>query len=152
MVPGIYHFYIVMSNLTSDGIAGYELKLTPEGNLTYFNLTFPTDEYINVGTREYEIIVGFGSPLMSTENCLLVGEIDCYLADEAAANFFIEPIYFASIEDSPCYLDCYDTQLIKPLIQSSGDVEDPVLMINDGHCGPVATDEVTWDGVKSLYR
>ena len=151
VVPGIYHFFIVMTDLTSDGISGFELKLQPEGNVTYFNLSFPGD-YINVGTRENEMILGFGQPIMATDGCLVAGELDVYLADELAANFFIEPIYFASIVGSPCYLDAYDTQLIKPLIQSSGEEEEPVLMINDGHCGPVATQPRTWDGVKSLYR
>lgn len=152
---GIYHFYVVLTDLTSDGIRGIEFKMVPEGDLSvYFNPTFPTADFINVGTRTYEFIVGFGSPLMATDGLLVAMEFDAYLSafEVDGGRMYLYPTYFASYEGFPCYLDAYDTDIIKPLTPSSGDSAEPVLSVNDGHCGPVPTQAASWDGVKSLYR
>lgn len=149
---GMHHFYVVLSELTSLGIRGFEMKLLVDGGLTYFNFTFPTDEYINVGIREGEVIVGFPQPLLAVDGKLMVMEFDSYLADEDPAKYFIDHIYFSSIEDHPCYLDCEDVELLKPLYQTSGSEIEAVLEINGGHCGPISAEPAAFDKVKSLYR
>lgn len=150
--PGLHHFYLVLRDLTSPGIHGFELKLTCDGPISFFNYTFPTDQFINVGQREGEIIVGFAQPVMATDGILVAMEFDVYLQEEDASHFFVGNVYFPSIEDAPCYLDSEDIENLKPLYQASGSEEEPVLFINDGRCGPVADEPAALDAVKSLYR
>jgi hypothetical protein len=149
---GMHHFYVVLSQLTSPGIRGFELQLDVSGAINYFNFTFPSDQCINMGQREGEIIVGFAQPLMATDGVLMVMEFDGYLADEDPALYYIDHIYFPSLEGCPCYLDSEDVELLKPLYQASGSEEEPVLYINSGHCGPVASEPAAFDKVKSLFR
>jgi len=152
VLPGFFHFYVVIENLTSPGVAGFEMKLEVEGAYTFFNLQLTADQYIDVATKPGEVIAGFAAPVMAVDGKLVIMTFDGILDDEDPVTFFTKPVYFPSIAGYPCYLDSDDNQIVKSLMPVSGDAEVGVLFLNAGHCGPVPAEKSDWGAVKSLYR
>jgi len=148
-VPGLMHVYLVLSNLTSPTVDGFECKITSQGGLlvAYDSKTFPLDT-IDVGTRYGEIIAGFGQPLPVADGKAVVMEFDIVVTDAAVpGELFIDPLYFPSVPGAPAYL--FDGEVIP--VHNSTAPGLPVLVTN-GTEEPVATESTSFDNLKSLYR
>jgi len=151
---GFYNAFVVLTNLTSPSIGGWEAKVTFTGgglltNVAYVGLA------INAATRTNEYIVGLGEPLVADQGTLAVMSMTLYIFDTLVVTHgFVGPVYYNSIEgvELPCYLDGDDMELIKPLYPSLGTIDEPVLILNDKCSGPVANTPSSWGDLKSLYR
>ena len=146
--------YVVVTHPTSPtGVGGWEAKIWPEGP-AYVTEWELLGNAINVGTREHEFIVGVSDPLYNPFSypAVVVAIMHLLIVDTSEpVNFYIDGVYFHSLPDrQPAYLDGEDYDIIKKLQQSTGGADFPVATIN-GECA-VATESVTFDGVKALYR
>lgn len=149
--------WLVITHPTSPlGVGSWEARVSWEGPI------IPTNWILFGGGIDFnsdpnEFVVGVTEPLVNnyTWPSVVVAEVHFLLFDTAfPAEFFIDGVFLHSLpERVPAYLDGgeypnYTT--IKELRQSTGGPEFPVATIN-GECA-VASDETTWDGVKSMFR
>ena len=148
-VAGVHHVYMVLTNVTSPTVDGFECKITAEGGMiiSYASKVFPL-ETINVGTRYGEVIAGFGSPLATVNGNAMVMEFDIIITDPGMPGLlYIAPVYFPSIPGAPAYLSAGEIVAAK---NSTGPGM-PVLVTNIPE-EPVATETTSFDNLKSLYR
>ncbi len=146
----IVNAFLVLTNMTAADAKGYELKLVLEGGFQLVSLGFPVD-VVNVGTKPGEQIVGFAYPVAAEAGTVVLAMYTFYVSDESVSSFAtIERIYFPSLPGVPSYLDG-DGNIIE-MRQSTGGPYDPVFILNGDCFGPVATEETTFDNLKSLYR
>ncbi len=145
--------HVVISNLTSPTVAGFEMKLMAYGPMVIntSSIEFPT-QFINVGSRFGEIIVGFDIPLLASEGSLDVMTFQAVVSDAStAAGLLIKPIYFSSIPGVPCYLVNGSSGELIEMRQSTGGPDDAVFVVNS-ETVPVSTQSTSFDSLKSLYR
>lgn len=146
--------YLVLTNLTSSGILGWEAKVTFTGGGVLTNAVL-MGQAINAATRPSEYIVGLATPMMANQGTVSVMTMVLYIFDVTVPTLgFVGPVYYNSIEgvELPCYLDGDDVELIKPLYPVMGDIAEPVLILNDSCTGPVPNETSSWGELKSLYR
>lgn len=149
---GFYNAFVVLTNLTSPTIGGWEAKITMNGGGQITEVA-PRGLPINAATRQDEYIIGLGEPLLAVAGRCVVADISFVVANAAVPTYgFIGPVYYDSLENGlPAYLDGADSGLIKPLLPRIGEVTDPQFIVN-GDCGPVANEEASFGAVKSLFR
>lgn len=153
-VDGMITTYVVLTELTSPSILGWEAMITSVGEgavmtgVTYHGLS------INAATRTDEYMVGLGEPLVAVDGMIVVMDMNYYIFDSTLPlEVFMGPVYYHTADEAlPCYLDGEDVELAKPLVPSSGDLEAPVLTANENCTGPVADERRSWGDVKSLFR
>jgi hypothetical protein len=153
MAPGIQYGYIVITHPTSpQGVGGWEASLSWDGPAVLSNWEL-AGSAINFLT-EPNFYVGLGAPIINpfTYPAIICARFQLELLDNTQpVNFYIDGVYAPSLESGqPAYLDGADYEIIKPLQQPTGGPDIPVATIN-GDCA-VATQDVTWSAVKSLYR
>jgi len=153
---GLYEsaLHLVMTDVTSNVVAGWEARIIAEGPITLF---LPATDgllhsAINVGSGE-EYIVGLGEPQIGST--ILLANFSIYVsgADEPGL-IYIDGVFQHSLPNRvPAYVDGTDPEnmIEKPLHQSTGGASDPVLYVN-GECVPVGVEQSTFGGVKSLFR
>ena len=145
--------HLVVSNMTANELAGFEMKMVADGPLFIVEGTFnyPT-QAINVATRANEFIVGFDAPIPAISGSVEVLAFSAIVTDSAVpAGIRIEPVYFASLEGVPSFLVDANTGELVEMRQSTGGANDPVFVVNSDII-PVATEATTFDSLKSLYR
>ncbi len=153
-VEGMITTYVVLTELTSSSISGWEAKITAVGDgavmtgVTYRGLA------IDAATRTDEYMVGLGEPLAAVDGTVVVMDMGFYFFDSLVPlEVFVGPVYYHTADEAlPCYLDGDDVNLAIALTPSSGDVETPVFEANGNCTGPVADEAASWGDVKSLYR
>ena len=153
---GIFHVYIVGTNMTSPTIKGIEFKLSHD-NALMANLTFPPGA--DFGNREDEHTIAYYVPEpVLGDGSFIFAQYDILISDASAPTFgYLRNLYFHSLpEPVPAYLDGEDLNLIKPLRNSTGDVvrpsiDYPVLILN-GDCDVVPNEDATWGDVKALFQ
>ena len=152
---GSIPMYLVGTGLTAETTGGFEVKLIIEGPaFGPLNPTYPV-QASNLASRENEWIVGYGTPAPAPGGVCVFMSFDVFVDNDAMpTEFFIEPVYFASIPGSGAYLDGSDYNIILPLYNATGDPVTgetvPVCTLN-GQC-VVDSEDASWGGVKSLYR
>lgn len=150
--------WLVITHPTSpEGVGSWEARITTDGPVLITNWTL-FGEGIDFNSDPNEFMVGVTAPLvnMYTWPAVVVAEATIYVYDTSGpANFYIDGNFLHSLpERVPAYLDGgeypnYTT--IKRLFQSTGaDATIPVATIN-GEC-VVATDEMSWDSIKSMFH
>ncbi len=167
----ILHAYCIASGLTNTGVAGFELQLTQDGPLNLYNFTYPAGSgAINVQSAP-TFLVGFSSPLPVVDGAFTLMELDVLVMSANEANW---PYY--GYEPTDPYDNAFEARIItkeiffhslpEPVpafLDENGEILPLGIAVNDdyrgqgwttviGQFGPVATDEASWDGVKSLYR
>jgi hypothetical protein len=148
--------YVVITHPTSImGVGGWEAKIwnTGPGLATYELL----GNAINAATREYEFVVGLGTPAINpyTYPAVVVAIVHLAILDTGTPiEFFIDHVYFNSIEDvfQPAYVDGGDLTVLKALQQIQGSADLPVAIINGDCSGTVDTENETFDSLKALFR
>ena len=140
--------YLILTRPTADMIYGFEAGFTLEGDGIILNHSFAVDDYINVGTFE-NMIIGFGVPLPTTPATLLVTYSVLYMdSSMSALDFYLHGTIPSSI--NPLYPVIL---LADGVLQGVGLSAEfgPTAQINGGGM-VVSTDNVSFDGIKSLYR
>ncbi len=151
--PGeVIELYLMATNISSpDGINAYELSLSsPQFNIVLLELVLNNEDF-NVGTFP-DIMVGC-SDYKETAPIIELARIRVLVMDSQPAEIYIGP--FLAIEGGSAgnYLPGYvDTNSIPifDLHPSSGSINEPVFRINGD--APVATTNVSLQGIKTLYR
>ena len=143
--------FLVLTKVTSPAIAGWEAKIVLENVLLLDGIELRYDS-INAGSRADEYIVGFGAPVPVVGGTLVLADMTIKAINADPGNIFIDHVYFHVADDPvPAYQDgAGDIFEIHPST-IDGHEGGPVFFLNNG-CDPVAVDEDTWGGVKSLYR
>ena len=150
---GFYNAFVVLTNLTSPSIGGWEAKITMVGGGQITAVTpRPADGHINAATRQYEYIIGLGEPMFAVGGRCVIADVTLVVADPSVPTYgFIGPVYYDSLENGlPAYLDGQDSGLIKPLLPRIGEVTDPQFIIN-GDCA-VDNEDASFGAVKALFR
>lgn len=140
--------YLVLTNPTFDALYGYEAGLDIMGPAILLTNVFANPQALNVGDNTNQI-VGFGAPTM-TEPVTLLATME---------------LLYTAVDGTPVEIHLHGTE------PSSMDPMYPVVLLADGElrsygisaadglvaqingtCGVVATEEMSFDNVKSLYR
>ncbi len=146
---GFADLYFILMNPTHDTLDGFECNITiVVTHLPYLTAaTFANSQALTVSTFP-NFIVGFGSPTICTPATLLVTLEVLNIAGVDLA-FFLHQSDPPSIPgDLPAVL-WGDGTLEQVATPTPVGYPDALALV--GGCG-VATEETTWDSVKSLYR
>ncbi|MBU8870787.1 MAG: hypothetical protein KOO60_07985 [Gemmatimonadales bacterium] len=146
--------YVMMKNTNVEGIWGYEFGFVVEGNYIAPSIALNGTGPIDVGGELGNHIVGLAAPITVTPATLLatIGVLPMdalpihYTLTGATPNSWVgsnTPNIVAPPGDVlvKCAVSAWDVALVEPAICA---------MLND--TGVVASDEASWDSVKSLYR
>jgi hypothetical protein len=150
---GFYNAFVVLTNLTSPSIGGWEAKITMVGGGQITSVTpRPALAHINAATRMNEYIIGLGEPMFAVGGRCVIADVTLVVANATVPTYgFIGPVYYDSLENGlPAYLDGQDSGLIKPLLPRIGEVTDPQFIIN-GDCA-VDNEDASFGAVKALFR
>lgn len=146
-------FYLLITNPTVNGVAGWECHVDyviPPGCFeTGWTLT---GDAINVSTAP-DFVVGLGTPLpYSTAITVATFGILVFCPD--CTEFNIRAADLPSIPGFPAYVDPDDIGHILPLYKSTGfaNPDSPVAQLNCVDCTVLAGEEATWGKMKALYR
>jgi len=149
------NLYLVLTKLTSPEILGWEAKMI------YTNMQEiafdPRGDYIDAATREGEHIVGLGTPMPAPGGVCVVADLTVFLIeyvhDPANPSYInIDPVYFHVLPyPAPAYLDANGEPTEAHPSTIDGHEGGAVFFLNNG-CTPVAVEQDTWGGLKSLYR
>jgi len=143
-----HDLHLILTRPTADMLFGFEAGLTMEGTGMLLAAIFAAPNYINIGTND-NIIAGFGEPYPTSIATLLVTFSVMYM-DTAMG-----PLNFVLHGSEPSSIDpAYPVILLAgDVLQSVGLSAEfgPTAQFNGG-CQVLATDHVSFDGVKSLYR
>lgn len=141
--------YLVMTNMTADALYGFEVGYTVEGSAMVLSTTFDNPSVIDVGEAGNHI-VGFGSPtIVAPVTFLATLNVMNMDADSNPIGFTMHGTIPSSIDPAyPVILLAGGELLSVGLSAESGYGAE----INGTDCGVVATDNVSFDSVKSLYR
>ncbi|MCP4290808.1 MAG: hypothetical protein GY780_03115 [bacterium] len=140
--------YLVITNPSFDALYGFEAGYTMEGPGQVLSTVFANPQALNVGTAD-NMIVGFGSPTATAPVTLLATISVLYMSSTN------EAVAFTLHGTNPSSVDpMYPVVLLANGIESGyglSAADGPAAGINLVE-SVVATDEVTFDGIKSLYR
>jgi hypothetical protein len=152
-VTGAFSTYLVVSNLTSEGVLGWEAKVSFEGGAMQVAAIL-RGQAINVAWRDDEYVVGLAEPLMTSSGTVVLMEMTMFVLDpETPVEGFVANVYtHTGPELLPYYLDAYDAMIVKPLFPASGDIAEAVFEANVECHGPVALEPSSWGSVKVLFR
>lgn len=167
----LLHAYCIATDIPGTGIAGFEVQITADAPLIMSNFVYPAESgAINLQTPP-TFLVGFSSPLPVADGALTLVDFDVIVSSANPVNWNyytynagdpndnayearigVQEIFFHSLEEPvPAYLD--ENGEILPLgIAVSPEYRHQAWSTVIGQFGPVATDEVSFDGVKSLFR
>ena len=143
-----HDLFLIVTRPTFDEILGFEAGFTIEGEGMVLSVEFSVENFINVGTND-NMIVGFGEPLPTTPATLLATLSVMYM------DTTMGPLFFYLHGSEPSSMDpLYPVVLLDGgVLQSMGisAAVGPTAQVNGG-CLVVATDNVSFDSIKSLYR
>lgn len=140
--------YLIVTNPSFDALYGFEAGITLEGTGLVTGVTFANPQALNVGTPT-NMIVGFGAPSATSEATLLATIAMFYTdATGGALGFRLHGTEPSSMDPAfPVVLLAGGELMSYGLSAADG----LVAQIN-GDCAVVATEEISFDSVKSLYR
>ncbi len=145
--------HLLVTNMDAFTLAGFELKIIADGPLFVLasTIVYPTAA-INVATRENEYIVGFDGPVPAVDGSVEIMTFSAVVTDAAiASGLRIEPVFFSSLDDVPCFLVDAQTGELREMRQSAGGPADQVFVVNNPVI-PVTTESTTFGSLKSLFR
>ncbi len=147
----VYPAYLVLTQVTSESVGGWEVKITSSGGgqITAVN---PRGLAINAATREFEYIIGLGEPLFPVNGTLVIADISFVITDDSVPFYgYVGHIYYDTLENNlPAYLDGADANLVKRLVPAIGETTNPQLTAN-GQC-EVDNEDASFGAVKALFR
>ncbi len=140
--------FLVMTNPDFDNLFGFEAGYDIVGEANVLGLAFTNPQALNVGTPS-NMIVGFGSPTVTSPITTVAVLEVLYMSTTG------DPLEFYLHGTTPSSIDpAYPVFLLADgvLLQGGMSVVDgPTAQINGG-CTVVATESMSFDNVKSLYR
>ncbi len=151
-VPYDLYFVLYNEQITSNNLGGVEFawRFDPVVSPAILARDLPANA-LNIGT-DYNVIMGFGSGLVTTDNHVRVLHYQLmFLAPLAGpTSVYLEPTVPASIAGEMAYNDFNNPADLRVLKPNSVDglYTNPVFGLNM----TIATESETWGGVKALFR
>ena len=144
-----FDMYLVMTNMTADALYGFEVGYTIEGSAMVLSTTFDNPSVIDVGEAGNHI-VGFGSPTM-TAPVTFLATLNVMNMDAALGpiGFTMHGTIPSSINPAYPVILLADGELLSVGLSAESGY---AAAINAPDGSVVATDNVSFDSVKSLYR
>jgi len=140
-----HNLYLVMTNMTADTIWGFECAVRHEGTSNIGQFVIANATAIDVGTAGTpNHIVGFGTPTMVTPVTLLATMSVFYMG--AVDEFFLTGSTPSTISEEFPVVLLADSGVLSVGMSAA---EGPCAAIGSE---VVATENVSFDGIKSLYR
>ncbi len=140
--------FLVLTNPDFDELYGFEAGYDLVGDAQVLSTTFTNPQALNVGQAD-NMIVGFGTPTVTSPITTVAAIAVLYMSTEGA------PVEFTLHGTTPSSMDpAYPVFLLVDGVLIAGGlstVDGPSAQINGG-CTVVATEEMSFDSVKSLYR
>jgi hypothetical protein len=151
--PGMVELHVLATGLSEPGgIGGWEMSLYFDGPVTYLGYLIPYN-HINVGIFP-SFSVGAGGDIRPQAPVIHLMTMTFLVTGTDPADFYIRAAHLpegGSLgNDLPVYADGANFSHLVNLFPSSGSVELPVFSINGEQ--PVATEPVSFGGIKALYR
>lgn len=142
--------HLILTNPTFDELFGFEAGYDVDGPAQVLGTQFAVDDALNVGGPD-NMIVGFGTPMPTTEATLLVSISVLYMSTtDEEVDFFLHGSDPGSIPGNLPVVLLADGVLIQVGLSAA---TGPTSLINgDYPCGVVATQPMSFDNLKSLYR
>lgn len=156
VAPGLITVYLCMVDHDIAALYGYEYGFTVDGTAVVTTVTNQGNGPIDVGgnTVPNNHIVGLASP-MSTTPVTVVAEISVFVMDGTVTYFTLHGAEPNSVPGSvtPALLLAGD-QIVRAGVSGwDADLQEPTVCLSINEVDTVvATDEITLDGIKSLYR
>ncbi len=157
-VPAPFSVYVMINDPYNPNTAapvanlgGFEFLLTMPVGAYIFDSSYPV-QALNIGDVVGEYIVGFGQPLpVVSDTPTLVLTLTVFCTSTGYDQFFfLTPTHYPGIPGEIALMD-FDTRDIIPMCMVIGGSFDyPIFAINP--VPPVAVDEISFDGVKALFR
>jgi hypothetical protein len=148
---GILELYLLVTGHEADGIGAWEMRLNYDGPINHIGHLIPYNS-INVGQwPDYIVgVVEFIPPApvmhLMTLTFMVVGTEPASIYVEPAS----VPVGGSLGNNLPVYVNGLVHEDLRNLYPSSGSIDLPVFRLNGE--APVATDPVSWDRVKAMYR
>jgi len=156
--PGPYsevELFLCITNPVSASIGGWEAELVVEGSpfTSIWTLTAGLNAdpdagqfAVGIGTGANALVPNDnGAVVLATWNGLVGAQAD-------VVKFYIKPIPDSQgFDGTPGYADGVDEAILVPLFTSTGGPDEPVFCINED-CTLVGNDDLTWSGVKDMFR
>lgn len=143
--------YLVASNISASGLAGWECQVRMTGSGAMFlSAVMAGQGPINLYTAP-EFQVGLGVPMDFAPN-LLLATITYFVLAPVPTTFAIGPIdHPQSIAGECVYADAADVGHLIPFQPPQGSWDLPAFVLN-GVCDIVPVQEDTWGGVKGMFK
>lgn len=150
-MPGMKSMYLVATNISQTGIAGWECKVYCSNPMWMFlNVVYGGLGPINILTPP-DFQVGLGVP-METTPFMVLATLNYFVQDMNAAYFRIGACSIPSTADAvPVYADAADVGNLIAFVSPQADWTLPVAMANVV-CSITDVQENTWGGVKGLFK
>lgn len=140
--------YIILTNPDFEGLYGIEIAYTIEGNYTNTGTVWANPQVIDVGTPGNHI-AGFGAPTPATE-ATLVMTLNLFLMDDNPVIFNMSGTTPSSDTETGLPVALIEGEVIRTL--GFHTVDGGHCAVLNGACDVVATESMSFDSVKSLYR
>lgn len=152
--PGSFPAYIILTNPDFDAVYGYEFGFEVVGNMMVMNVINNGTGPIDVGGGVGNHIVGLASPLAATP-ATLIATVNIFAMDTGSIAMTLKGATPNSVPGSvtPAVLLAGDVIMAAGLSAGIGEDGLPNVCATVNDPGRVvATDEVSIDAVKALYR
>lgn len=148
---GMAAVYLVASNISMTGLAGWEVQVRAEGaGAMFLNATLAGQGPINLWVAP-EFQVGLGVPMVAQPN-LLLATLNYFVMAPSPVILKVGPTdHVQSIPGEACYADMVDVGILVKFQPPQGSWTLPAAILN-GACDIVDAQEETWGGVKGMFR
>lgn len=142
--------HLVLMEPSFDDLYGFEAGISVDGPVTLISVVMENANYIDIGSPGNHI-VGFGTPAVMEYSNALATFTYMYMSTSN------EDVCFKLHGSNPSSINpLYPTLLLADSEMQMVDVgnvyEDCSAFISDWFCNVTATEETTWDSLKTLYR
>jgi hypothetical protein len=148
--------YAILTNPSFDLLYGFEFGYTYEGNIfiTAKTYVYPEGQFVDVGGSFTNFLCGYTVPYATTEATMLV-TLNVVYADVTMA-----PVTFHMTHANPSSDVTPEDGILPMVLLAGGELMNVgystegglVAAQINGTCAPVATESMSFDSVKSLYR
>ena len=145
--------FLAVTHLTSNSLAGWEVKITSTGGGQFPSIT-PRGDFINAASIPGEFIVGLGTPLVPVNGTVVLADLDFVITDDTNPFYgSLDHVYFDSMGNNlPAYVDGDDRNLLKRMVPALGELGNPQLIANGDCSGVVDNEDASFGNVKALFR
>lgn len=158
-----FEVYMMITNPSLEGVSGWECKVNVDGPVVAGAWTLAAGTDYNADPELFTVGIGIGVNAIRTDtetnSCAIASYAGYIMNITDQVTFTIRPFPGSvTFHPGPGYVAPDDAGIIQDLVMSTGGyldgatwVENPAFVINQA-LAPIANEDVTWAGVKTLFR